>query len=276
MPPELDELAREGRLYTSLILYGGTREDRLGRALGLARALLCERGSEHVEGCDCRHCRRIVEPGTSDDLFHPDLHFLEKDLLTVTSAEATRRLLRAAQMSPFEARGQVFVVTSAETLSDEGANVLLKILEEPPTSAPRNFFLLCPGADQLLPTLRSRSMCVYLGAESMPDEHEVQERGRSFATEVAAWTDTRSTAYLLTAAAVLGSGGGAEPRDTGPWRLASAAVLEAYRANPWEPATAEALLDLAAELQLAVDMRARGIGEERILEGLVSRHLGAV
>ena len=38
--------------------------------------------------------------------FHPDFHLLSRDLKTSTSAEATRVLLRQAQLSPFEARGQ--------------------------------------------------------------------------------------------------------------------------------------------------------------------------
>ena len=73
--------------------------------------------------------------------------------------------MRSAQMSPFEARGQVYVIGEAETLNPFGANVLLKTLEEPVGSTPRHFLLLAASAQELLPTLRSRSLTVYLGGE---------------------------------------------------------------------------------------------------------------
>src|SRR6185295_9777727 len=95
---------------------------------------------------------------------------LLRDLKTSTSVEATRELLRTAQVSPFEARGQVFVIASAESLSPEAANALLKSLEEPHLTAARNFFLLAPSRLDLLPTLRSRSLAIFLGAAEAVEE----------------------------------------------------------------------------------------------------------
>ena len=67
-----------------------------------------------------------------------DVGVLRRDLKTSTSVDATRELLRLTQQSPFEARGQVLVIAEAESLTPEAANALLKQLEEPPTSAPRD------------------------------------------------------------------------------------------------------------------------------------------
>jgi DNA polymerase-3 subunit delta' len=209
--------------------------------------------------------------------FHPDVHFLWQDLRTVTSADATRQLLRAAQLHPFEARGQVFVVVNAETLSDEAANVLLKLLEEPPRSAPRNFLLLTPAADRLLPTVRSRSLSVYLGAVERPDEDRIKTVGTSFQRAVEAFTAGRSAIHLLAAADALHQGADwDDPRDARPFALAASAVMEAYRSSTEQglKAPAEALLALAGDLLLAPEIRTRNISAQRILEGLVSRHLG--
>ncbi|HSF44299.1 MAG TPA: hypothetical protein VLT87_31215, partial [Thermoanaerobaculia bacterium] len=149
------ENARKGRLYPAVILHGGDEETRQRAALTLARALLCEAPSPEARPCGvCRHCRRIVWPGSAEageTLFHPDFQVLARDLKTSTSVEATREMLKTAQFSPFEARGQVFVVASAESLTGEAANALLKTLEEPPVSAPRNFLLLAPSRLDLLP-----------------------------------------------------------------------------------------------------------------------------
>ncbi|HEX9944938.1 MAG TPA: hypothetical protein VGG03_23255, partial [Thermoanaerobaculia bacterium] len=136
--------ARQGRLYPSVILDGGDAEARRRAALDLARTLLCEAPPESRPCGVCRHCRRIGWPGpgqAGEAPFHPDFQVLERDLKVSTSVDATRELLRTAQVSPFEARGQVFVIASAESLTGEAANALLKSLEEPHTSAPRNFFL---------------------------------------------------------------------------------------------------------------------------------------
>ncbi len=174
----VQDAARRGRLYPSVILHGRDAAARQAAAVALARTLLCEAPSPTERPCGvCRHCRRIVWPGDTASshpaLFHPDYQVLERDLKTATSVEATRELLRTAQVSPFEARGQVFVIASAETLSGEAANALLKNLEEPHISAPRHFLLLATSTLDLLPTLRSRSLAVFLGPAEPVDRAAV-------------------------------------------------------------------------------------------------------
>jgi DNA polymerase-3 subunit delta' len=231
--------------------------------------------------CACRHCRRIEVPQTGQAgsvAFHPDVHFLWQDLRTVTSADATRQVLRAAQFHPFEARGQVFVIVNAETLSDEAANVLLKMLEEPPRSAPRNFLLSTPAADRLLPTVRSRSLAVYLGAIERPDPERVRTMAVGFRRAIESFAAGRSAIHLLAAAdALYRAAQWDDPRDARPFAMAAAVVMEAYRVEPERgvKAPAAALLALAEDLLLAPETRTRNIAAQRILEGLVSKHLTA-
>jgi DNA polymerase III delta prime subunit len=125
------ESARRGRLYPSVILHGAEKEARQAAALRLARILLCEASVAERPCGVCRQCSRIVWPGEGDDSFHPDFRILQRDLKTSTSVEATKAFLQLALLAPFEARGQVFVIASAETLTGEAANALLKTLEEP-------------------------------------------------------------------------------------------------------------------------------------------------
>lgn len=273
--------ARQGRLYPSVILDGGGAEARRDAALTLARALLCEAAPENRPCGVCRHCRRIVWPGTDggkggETGFHPDFQVLERDLKASTSVDATREMLRTAQVSPFEARGQVFVVASAESLTGEAANALLKSLEEPHVSAPRNFFLLAPSRLDLLPTLRSRSLAVFLGAAEPVDPAAVEPLAKAFTAAVAAYSASRSPVYLLSAAAALaGAGGWEDPRSGRPWAVAAAAVLRSLDApEGGDGSSRSARLALAEALLEAPAWRLRGIAAERILEGLVSRHLG--
>jgi hypothetical protein len=270
------ELARRGELYPAVILHGGDEEARRASAFSLARTLLCT-AEPAARPCGiCRHCRRIAWPeaGAASELFHPDVQVLLRDLKTATSVEATRELLRTAQVSPFEARGQVFVVANAETLSPEAANALLKALEEPHQSAPRHFFLLAPSSRDLLPTLRSRSLAVYLGPAAAVDPAAVEPLGRRFAAALSEYARTGASVYLLAAAEALGSGQSFEdPRAGLPWANAAAAVV---RGLPVLPPTlhnaAGRGLALAEDLLGAPAMRLRGISPERILEGLVARH----
>lgn len=268
--------ARQGRLYPAVILDGGGAEARRAAAVELARTLLCEVSPSEARPCGvCRHCRRIVWPAAGEGAqFHPDFQVLERDLKASTSVDATREMLKTAQVSPFEARGQVFVVASAESLTGEAANALLKSLEEPHVSAPRNFFLLAPSRLDLLPTLRSRSLAVFLGAPERLDPSAVEPLARAFGAAAAAYAASGAPVYLLSAAAALnGAGGWEDPRSGRPWGVAAAAVLRSLELE--ETVSRRARLALAESLLEAPALRLRGITAERILEGLVARHLGA-
>lgn len=273
------QLARRGTLYPSIILHGGDAAARRAAALDLSRALLCERPAAERPCGECRHCRRLAWPGDDGDRFHPDFHVLERDLKTSTSVDATRGLLRAAQVSPFEARGQVFVVTSAETLSGEAGDALLKALEEPAAGAPRNYFLLAPSQFDLLPTLRSRSLAVYLGPPEALDEAALAPAADELAAALGRYAEGGGSLFLLIAAEVLSAAGGdgwSDPRAGRPWSLAAATALAAAatdRPSPLASRQRRALLDLAAALIEAPPLRLRGIPAERIVEGLVFRHL---
>jgi hypothetical protein len=269
--------ARQGRLYPSVILDGGNAEARCRAALELARTLLCEERPEARPCGVCRHCRRIVWPGPEKEgtAFHPDFQVLERDLKASTSVDATREMLKTAQVSPFEARGQVFVVASAESLTGEAANALLKNLEEPHVSAPRHFLLLTPSRLDLLPTLRSRSLAVFLGPAAAVDAATVEPLARSFAAAAAAYAGSGALIYLLGAASALAAAGGWEdPRAGRPWAVVAAAVLRSLELEEGTPEVRRARLALAEALLESPALRLRGIAADRILEGLVARHLG--
>jgi len=268
------DLARQGRLYPSLILHGADDAARRAAARELGRTLLCERPPAERPCGSCRHCRRI-ETERGSEAFHPDFGLLERDLKTVTSAEATREFLRPAHSSPFEARGQVFVVAEADSLSAEAGDALLKQLEEPGLGAPRHFLLLAPSRLDLSPTLRSRSMAIYLGAAEAIDEAKLAELVDGVAENVAWFSRRRQGLDLLDAAAKLAkSGDFSDLRAEAPWTTAAAAVRGAAYAESTPPELRRPLLELAEDLlSEAPLLRLRGIPAERILEGFLSKRL---
>ena len=265
------EVARSGRLYPALILHGASLQERRRAATELARALLCEREPEDRPCGDCRHCRRI-DAGAEGERFHPDFQVLERDLRTVTSVEATKRFVETAQVTPFEARGQVFVIASAESLSPGAADALLKCLEEPYESSPRHFLLLAPSQFDLSPTLRSRSQSVYLGASEALDQEPVARLAAAAAARLDAYWESGAAIELMAAAGVIeASADWKDPRSERPWAQAAAALVRA--AETLEAGRRRRVLDLAGALLEAPPLRLRGISPRRILEGLIFRHL---
>lgn len=269
------DLVRRGRLYPAVILFGSTLEERRDAALQIARALLCEAAEDRRPCGECRHCRRVQWPG--EEQFHPDLHVLERDLRTSTSVEGTKSFLRGAYEAPFEARGQVFVIAEAETLSDGAADALLKILEEPPTRSPRHFLLLAPSRHDLLPTLRSRSLSVFLGSPEPLDEELVDDIAASFGQAMDRWLETASAIYLFAGADALGRAEGwQDPRARKPWATAAAAIVKSAQRDSLAPhrQLRRQLLAVAAEILDGPKMRVRNVTSARILEGVLARHLG--
>jgi len=290
-------LAREGRLYPSVIVHGGGEAERRDAALELARALLCEREPGDRPCGSCRHCRRIGWAAAEPERFHPDFAVLERDLKTATSTEATRALLRTAQLSPYEARGQVFVVADAASLTAEASDALLKAIEEPYLTSPRHFFLLAGSRLDLPATLRSRSLALFLGEAERPDKKQLAARASAFASAVDRHLQAGGGLWLLEAAARLGTSYSEpkvdskaasppemvpaddlklrfeDPRAERPWSEAAAAARRAAADERWPAPVRRALLALAEDLLVASPLRLRGISAERILEGLVSRHL---
>lgn len=282
-------LAVEERLYPAVILHGGDDAARRAAALRLARTLLCDAAPGERPCGACRHCRRIgwsgaeAEDGTRGggvERYHPDFHVLERDLKSSTSVEATRSLLAHAHVTPYEARGQVFVVASAESLTGQAADALLKTLEEPPSRAPRHFFLLAPSRLDLLPTIRSRSLAFYLGGAAEADPEVARAAAGELARLLGAWVATGAGVYLLAAARSLAgageeAGGWDDARSGAPWAAAARAVVGAASGGELPATLRRPLLALAADLLAAPEMRLRAIPAQRILDGLVARHVAA-
>jgi DNA polymerase-3 subunit delta' len=67
-------------------------------------------------------------------------------------------LLRDLHFGPAQGRVRVFIIEHAETMNEDTANSVLKVLEEPPTYA--QFILTAPEPYALLPTIASRCHAV--------------------------------------------------------------------------------------------------------------------
>jgi DNA polymerase-3 subunit delta' len=138
----------------SLLLVDDS-DRRLDAEVGArARRLLCP-GHEREE--DCQVCRR-VRAG-----LHPDLLAISPDGARIP-VDAVRTAIAFSAGRPYEARHRVVTIARAELLGPEGANALLKSLEEPSDSL--TWILTTSTPDSLLPTIRSRCHLIRLARRS--------------------------------------------------------------------------------------------------------------
>jgi DNA polymerase-3 subunit delta' len=81
-----------------------------------------------------------------------------EDKLAIISRDESREIVKNLSLKPFESRNKVMLIWQPETMHPAAANGILKILEEP---SPNTFFLLVTNAaDQLLPTILSRTQII--------------------------------------------------------------------------------------------------------------------
>lgn len=125
-----------------------------------ARALLCS-GDDKPCG-QCRHCR-LMEAQS-----HPDYIEIVPEGNSIRIAQV-RALIGSAHLSPTEAGRKVYVLKQADSMTEQAANALLKLLEEPPARA---CFLLVAESADLPATIFSRCQIVRFGAQALPEDGE--------------------------------------------------------------------------------------------------------
>lgn len=184
-----DMIARD-RLPQAVILAGSRGCGKYTLALMLARTMNCLAPAESDGLPDyCGRCANCVRIGLAEDLdarvaeavearenlretdkketriliqTHPDVMVIPPDPpQMLIKVDQVRRVIDTIYYRPSEGRERVFIFTDSAFMK-EAANSLLKVLEEPPEFA--TLFLLTENAGELLPTIRSRSMMVALGA----------------------------------------------------------------------------------------------------------------
>jgi DNA polymerase-3 subunit delta' len=150
---------------------GGDRWDRVvgqDRAVALlqraaarplhAYLLVGPRGSGTDEAARC-FAAAVLAPD-DDRTWDLALRGRHPDVIEIDPAdnqirvEHAQEIIDEAYASPVEGDRKVIIVFEAERLNETAANKLLKTLEEPPPTA--FLVLVTAGADQLLPTIRSR------------------------------------------------------------------------------------------------------------------------
>lgn len=113
----------------------------------LCKTLLCRNPSPDGPCEACPSCHKF-ESGN-----HPDFHPFVPDGLYF-KIDQVRSIIHTVSLKPVESRWKTYLLEGADYMRDEGANALLKVLEEPPGET--IYFLISEMVESLLPTVRSR------------------------------------------------------------------------------------------------------------------------
>ncbi|MGB0741697.1 MAG: DNA polymerase III subunit delta', partial [Planctomycetaceae bacterium] len=152
------------RLSHAYVLAGqdGIGKSRFGRLL--AQSLFCRNSPpESLDACgECRACRSF-DAGSWPDYIEVGLPPGKNEIpIAAIAGSAEKRgregLCFELSMAPQASERRVAVINDAHRMNAEGANALLKTLEEPPAQA--LILLISDSPDSLLPTIRSRCQVV--------------------------------------------------------------------------------------------------------------------
>jgi DNA polymerase-3 subunit delta' len=160
------------KLHHAWLLAGPRGVGKASFARAAARRVLAEAAGPPSDlpgiGSDDEHPMvKLVEAGS-----HPDMRRLERvvndkgNLNRNIKVDQVRELGEFMSLSSALSPWRVVVIDSVDDLEKEGANALLKMLEEPPANS--LFFLVSHAPGRLLPTIRSR--CRRLDFRALGDD----------------------------------------------------------------------------------------------------------
>jgi len=153
-----------GRVTGTFLFVGPAGVGKRLFAGKLAQALLCRRSTAPtLDPCGtCEDCK-LVEGGSHPDLIGvakpDDKSDIPLELLIGRKENRNHEgLCHDIAMKPFRGGRRIAMIDDADFLNEEGANALLKTLEEPP---PKSMLILIgTGSDRQLPTIRSRAQLI--------------------------------------------------------------------------------------------------------------------
>ena len=143
----LRSMLGSGNIQHAMLFVGPEGVGKTTVAGTAAAAILCDQSGQG-EACGvCPSCQALLRGA------HPDLYSLAPEGTSI-KIDQIRVMQREMAMSPCRSRYRVCLITTAELMTEQAANSLLKVLEEPP--AYLVFILTANQRYRLLDTVVSR------------------------------------------------------------------------------------------------------------------------
>ena len=128
---------RNGSLTHAYILIGPNKIGKSTLARRLAQSVNCVADNEGLACLQCNQCIRIEAMNHADvEIITPEKSSSSDegvDSYTDTNIKRLKELERDVSLKPYEGKKRVFILSNLDEMRSENFNVLLKVLEEPPT-----------------------------------------------------------------------------------------------------------------------------------------------
>lgn len=162
----LKNFIKSGRIPPALIFSGPAGVGKATCALEFAKTLNCldEDSNKNIDNCSlCQNCKHI------DAKTHPDIVFAdfeyqanlrgeEVEKQQTIRVDTIRHLTALSQQKATLAKWKVFIIDNGEKLQAEGANAMLKFIEEPPANT--LWILITSKREAMLSTIKSRCQII--------------------------------------------------------------------------------------------------------------------
>lgn len=143
---------RLGKISHAYIISGEKGFDKLSLAEAFAQAMLCSNLNNEPCG-ECTSCRKAIHHN------HPDIIYISHEKPNLISAKEIReQIVGTVDIIPYESKRKVYIVEDGELINEQGQNILLKTIEDPPGYA--TLIILTTNRDMFLPTVISRCVCL--------------------------------------------------------------------------------------------------------------------
>jgi DNA polymerase-3 subunit delta' len=154
----------KNRLASTFLFVGPSGIGKRTFAGLVAKTMLCTTNDPALFR-PCGHCETCIQVEAET---HPDVLLVSKkkdktelsieQLVGSKDARMREGLCYELRMRPYSGRRKIAIIDEIDTLNTEGANSLLKTLEEPPAGS--MIFLIGTSEQRQLPTIRSRCQVV--------------------------------------------------------------------------------------------------------------------
>lgn len=148
-------LVQQRQLPATQLWYGPEHSGKTTVAHNLCFWMLCEQFdvAALIPCLRCHQCTLLLRD------HHPNIFVYGADDLSTIHKSSIAQGIQQWHNKPLLNSPRIVIIMAAETLTEEAANALLKVLEEP---HPQIYFILCTSQiERVLPTIISRCAQVY-------------------------------------------------------------------------------------------------------------------
>ncbi len=145
----LSYMRRENKFSQAFLLTGENGVGKKVAAKYIAKSMMCDSPVDGVPCEKCRNCRKINE-GTHVDVIYPE----RSGAKMIYNRETVRNVCAEAYISPNDCDYKVYIFCDCENIEEATQNLMLKIIEEPPSRCA--FVFTAKDRSVFLPTIISR------------------------------------------------------------------------------------------------------------------------